>query len=35
MDTQAFHHWLAQLGQLTPRQKSTLRSKRPTNPIFK
>lgn len=25
MDTQAFHHWLAQLGQLTPRQKSTLR----------
>ena len=25
MDTQAFHHWLAQLGQLTPRQKSALR----------
>jgi hypothetical protein len=24
MDTQAFQHWLAQLGQLTPRQKSTL-----------
>jgi transposase-like protein len=25
MDTQAFQHWLAQLGQLTPRQTSTLR----------
>ncbi|WP_439886126.1 IS1595 family transposase [Pseudomonas sp. MBLB4123] len=24
MDTQAFHHWLAQLGQLSPQQKSTL-----------
>ena len=25
MDTQAFHHWLAQLGQLTARQRTTLR----------
>lgn len=25
MDTQAFHHWLAQMVQLTPRQKSALR----------
>lgn len=25
MDTQAFQHWLAKLGQLTPRQRNTLR----------